>query len=189
MRRTLAHVALGALVVMSAVFVAPRAFRDVPGRGEEYRIAGAQLMGPVQILGAEYFHDGGSIMLTLSDTKASRLVAVAHAPIVHGQTHEEITRRMWEEHRIYVGGFPGAPGAVRLERGSSDELELHRVLNDCVAAARITGDALVDPGFGAPAFLARSPGADHHVSGFLARLEQEIQGSESATTRPEARAN
>ena len=145
------------------------------GRQTVYTVSDAPLVSPLRIVSAEYFADGGSIEIVVRDSTGRELRLISHTPIIAGSNQAEGDRKVKEVWRIYLGGFPGMPGAVAMERGGADQLEVQRFLTDCIADAEAGSYPLVDPGPDAPAYIGRSPQADRYVSGFMKRLEREIQ--------------
>ena len=159
------------------------------GRQTVYTVSNAPLVSPLRIASAEYFADGGSIELVVLDSTGRELRLVSHTPLIAGSNQAESDRKVKEMWRIYLGGFPGMPGAVAMERGGADQLEVQRFLTDCIADAEAGSYPLVDPGPDAPAYIGRSPQADRYVSGFLKRLERDIQTCGPSNAPSQRRAN
>ena len=163
------------LLALSASLAVLAACSELPspaGLQSEYSIAGTALTSPVKVVSAEYYHDGGSIALSLSDAVGRELWLVSDRAMVPVSSDAELERMSKDCCRFYVGGFPGMPGASPMERGGRDELEVQRLLNDCINTDRAGG-------------LHFAP----TVASFLERLEDEIQLHSAGNSASNRRAN
>lgn len=181
------HLQIGVLVAAVGGFVGCHSSPAIVERRGSYAIAGQTLACPVRIFGAEYFKDGGSMSVRVRDAAGVEMMFVSHSPFIEGDNPSEVERKIEETWRFYIGGFPGMPDVKPMKRGGDDQLELRRLLNDCIADAQAGQFALVDPGD--DQYSDRSPNADRHVVGFVGRLDQEIQRYRPANSRSGRRAN
>ena len=150
-----------------------------------YSVAGVRLSSPVKIISADYFTDGGSMLLKFRDVNDRELIAVHYTPIEAGTMAEQ--KRDGEPYRFYVGGFPKDRDAVKLTPGGEDERELQRLLDDCIKGGEETGGPLVHPDVGSESYDSRwDDYHDKNVLGFRARLAHEIQGLHTNRAAPAA---
>ena len=109
------------------------------------------------------------------DAVGLEMLFVSHSPLIAASDPASVNREIEQKWRFYVGGFPRMPDVKAMERGGADELELQRLLRDCVAHAHTDGFDLVVPGPASAVYLGRSPNADRYVKGFISRLDEEIR--------------
>lgn len=109
-----------------------------------YEIAGTKLVSPVRMTESEMYMDGGSIVIGFRDRAGRKLTVVSYTPLVQVFPQADSERRMQEVCHFYAGGYPTSAFARMLEPGSADELELSRLVRDCIAHAESTGVRLVE---------------------------------------------
>lgn len=97
-----------------------------------------KLYAPINVKSADMFEDGGTIEIDIEDSRGQALPFDLDGRLATTVFSGEKTK----DKKMFIGGYPGSPGAIELSVGGDQEKIILRILEDWVKL-NVSQEALI----------------------------------------------